>query len=692
MLPENIPTVTVTGRYLAPNGRPLTGSVTFRAPAVLTFPDSDVILGGPVVATLNAAGQLEVDGGPVVLPATDAPGMDPTGWSYTVTEQLAGVPSNRAYNILLPAEFPDVDLADLAPTDPTKPNYIPVEGPKGEQGETGAPGSRIYSGTDTPAAALGVDGDVYVRYETSVFLGVTSTTVSTWQKAAGAWAQLGGDVRGAAWYISTTSTPSASTKPGDLLLRTDTGDIWQRNAGGWGNTVGNIKGPKGDQGVAGVKGDQGAAGTPGAPGVVQSVNGKSQAAVVLTAADVNALPESGFVSGGNLRLDSATLDYRGLTFSTGNVPRWVYQVDNAAEAGADAGSNFELANWSDAGEWKSAVLFGERATGNLGIGTTGLIPGAKLTVAGPTAFKNTAAPTANPAGAAVMWAEGGAIKVRQSDGTVFTLGAGGGGGAVSSVNTKTGDVVLAAADVGAATAAHTHTAAQVGALATTARAAANGVASLDASTKIPIAQLPAAAGRNMWTPQALGFQAWSVDPAHVANPTGTPKAAVIQRLYMSGVNITESTQVNRVVIFARGWAGSAAVPAARFYVGIYNEAGTRVATSGLVSSVAEAGQLTGTAPGAVNNHIGAVPIALTATATLAPGRYWAAFLMSAGAATDFYYMHVQNESPSAPANFFMGTTFQRAWCLNSQTSLPATVNQAAGEVGLDPAIMALAMV
>ncbi|MCD9904713.1 hypothetical protein LUR56_40610 [Streptomyces sp. MT29] len=320
MLPENIPTVTVTGRYLAPNGRPLTGSVTFRAPAVLTFPDSDVILGGPVVATLNAAGQLEVDGGPVVLPATDAPGMDPTGWSYTVTEQLAGVPSNRAYNILLPAEFPDVDLADLAPTDPTKPNYIPVEGPKGDQGETGAAGSRIYSGTDTPAAALGVDGDLYVRYETSVFLGVTSTTVSTWQKTGGTWAQLGGDIRGAAWYVNTTSTPSSSTRPGDLLLRTDTGDIWQRNAGGWGNVVGNIKGPKGDQGAAGVKGDQGAAGTPGAPGVVQSVNGNSQAAVVLDAADVGAIPSTAAGAAGGVAPAQRDREGSGLT-APGHVRR-----------------------------------------------------------------------------------------------------------------------------------------------------------------------------------------------------------------------------------------------------------------------------------------------------------------------------------------------------------------------------------
>ncbi|MGW1770631.1 hypothetical protein [Streptomyces sp. NPDC002104] len=578
MLPDSIPTVTVTGTYLAPNGRPLTGTITFRAPAVLTFPLADVILGGPVTGVLNTAGQLEVDGAPVVLPATDAPGMEPTGWSYTVTEQLVGVPSNRSYNIVLPAEKPEVDLADIAPRDPSKPNYVGV---KGDPGPQGPPGSRIYNGTATPDPTLGVDGDIYVRYDAFTLLGVTSTTVSTWTRSAGTWTQRPGDIRGAAWYLNTGATPSTGTKPGDLLLRTDTGDLYQRSTSGWGSAVGNLRGPTGAAGANGATGSTGAA---GAPGVVQSVNGKSQAAVVLAAADVGAIPTT---------------------------------------AAGTAGGVAQL----DAG---------------------GKVPAAQLPATG---------------------------------------------GAVASVNGQTGAVVLAAADVGAATTSHTHTATAVGALATTARGAANGVASLDASSKVPIAQLPAAIGRNVWTPQALGFQAWSVDPAHVANPTTPPKAAVIQRLYMSGINITEATQVNTVAIFARGWAGSTAVPAARFYAGVYNDAGSRVATSGLVSTLPAAGQISGTAPGAANNHMGAVPVPLTAPITLQPGRYWAAFLVSAGAATDFYYVHCQNEAPSAPANFFLGATaFQRAWCLNSQTSLPATVNQTVGEVGLDPAIMALAMV
>lgn len=57
------------------------------------------------------------------------------------------------------------------------------------------------------------------------------------------------------------------------------------------------------------------------------------------------------------------------------------------------------------------------------------------------------------------------------------LPAGGGGGAVDSVNGHTGVVVLTAADVSA--------------LATTTRGAASGVASLDSSTLVPVAQIPA---------------------------------------------------------------------------------------------------------------------------------------------------------------------------------------------------------
>ncbi|MCY0959593.1 hypothetical protein [Streptomyces sp. H27-H5] len=509
-LPEGIPTVQLTGRFLTPDGRPLTGQVVLRAPSLVTFGAYDVILGGPVTAPLDSTGAFEV-----VLPATDAPGMNPSDWSYQVAEQLAGVAVNRVYQILLPAESPAVDLADIAPTDPSTPSYVAVRGDSAyevavEQGFAGTVAQWLAS----LVGAQGVKGNIG----------------STGPAGADAYA-----VAVAAGYSGTRAQWLAS-----------------------------LVGAKGSTGNTGATGTPGAAGTPGAPGVVQSVNGQSVAAVVLTAADVGAIP--------------------------------------ATAAGA--------------------------ANGVAQLGTDGKVPAAQL-------------PTSS------------------------------GGGAVSSVNTQTGDVVLAAADVGAATAGHTHTAAAVGALATTARAAANGVASLDASTRLPIAQVPTAVPKNVWTPQALGFQAWACDPYGVANPAA--KYLAPQRLYLTGVNITEPTTVTKAVMFARGYGG---VTTNRYMAGIYREDGTRVVASSAVA-LTMAGQETGTLPAMDANHIGAVPLSFTST-TLAPGRYWVAWLMTVGGTADFAFFHVQNEAPVAAANFFMTTTpFPRAWYVAAQSTLPTTVSPTA---------------
>ncbi|MFE9536221.1 phage tail protein [Streptomyces sp. NPDC006691] len=142
MLPSTIPTVTVTAHYLTPAGLPLSGTVTFSAPTLLTHTASDVILGGPIVAPLDADGRIST-----VLPATDSPGMNPVNWQYTVTEQLSGLPANRTYNIVLPASQPLIDLADLAPADPQAPQYVAVPGPPGPAGAAGPAG---------PAGAPGV--------------------------------------------------------------------------------------------------------------------------------------------------------------------------------------------------------------------------------------------------------------------------------------------------------------------------------------------------------------------------------------------------------------------------------------------------------------------------------------------------------------------------------------------------------
>ncbi|MER7485264.1 phage tail protein [Streptomyces sp. NPDC126497] len=152
MLPESIPTVRVTARYLAPDGTPLTGTVEFRPPALLTHSDTDVFVGGPTTAALDADGRLAV-----VLPATDAPGWNPVDWTYRVTEKVSGLPT-RNYRIALAAAHPAVDLADVRPADPSTPNYVAVPGPPGPQGELGPAGPpgpvRSVNGRTTPDITL----------------------------------------------------------------------------------------------------------------------------------------------------------------------------------------------------------------------------------------------------------------------------------------------------------------------------------------------------------------------------------------------------------------------------------------------------------------------------------------------------------------------------------------------------------
>ncbi|QNE74005.1 collagen-like protein [Streptomyces finlayi] len=679
-IPNEIPTVRVTGTYLGWDGRALKGTVTFTGPGLVTFPESDLFIAGPVVATLDELGRIVDSNGNVGirLPATDSPDMNPSAWTYTVKENLTGVTGARTYSMVLPKDTTNnvVDLADIAPADPSTPSYVAVpgpsayevavaqgyagteaewvaslEGPQGVQGIQGVRGSQVFTGSAAPTSALGADGDVYTQYTATTFLGVTSTTVAMWARSGGTWARVGGDVRGAAWYVNTTTTSSTDTKPGDMLLRTDTGDVWQRSTSGWGSTVGNLKGPKGDKGDAGPTGPAGADGT--GAGTVTAVNGVNPDAnglVTLAPGDVGALPASGYVSGGNLILNSPTGGYRGFSFRTADANRWVFQVDNVTEAGADLGSNFELANWGDDGTWKSAALYGERATGNLGIGTKGLVPGAKLSVQGGTALKDVGAPPATPTGAVIAYSEAGALKV-VTPSARFTV--------VEPVPLAT-------------------------------KGAVNGVASLGADGKVPAAQLPAAGSstpKNMWTPQALGFEAWSCDPYTVANPAA--KYLTPGRLYFVGLNITESTAVNRVVLYARGYGG---VSTNRYRAGIYRENGTKVVETGGIA-LTMAGQEAGSMPAMKTNHIGAVPVTITQT-TLTPGRYWVAFSLVTGGTADFAFFHVQNESPIATANFWMpGTPFARAWFTEGQTNaaLPTTVSQTAAGARADHDIPIVAL-
>ncbi|MFD7918919.1 phage tail protein [Streptomyces sp. NPDC059740] len=178
MLPESIPTVRVTAHYLALDGSPLAGQVVFQPPSLLTHSAADLFVGGPTAVPLDAEGRLEVE-----LPATDADGWNPAGWTYTVTERLAGTARPRTYQIALAAAVPQIDLADIAPADPGTPQYVSVPGPAGPAGEPGPQGP--------PGPVRSVNG----RSETDVVLtaGDLGAVATTDVSAPGGVAALGPD-------------------------------------------------------------------------------------------------------------------------------------------------------------------------------------------------------------------------------------------------------------------------------------------------------------------------------------------------------------------------------------------------------------------------------------------------------------------------------------------------------------------
>jgi hypothetical protein len=541
-----------------------------------------------------------------------------------------------------------------------------------------------------------------------------------------------------------------------------------------------------------------------------------------------------------MSIDKSAGNYRVFRWLTDGASRWEAQVDDVAEAGSAVGSDFRLSARNDDGSFNKTVIHARRSDGTITFGTTTHHGSAQVTSAGAVGLRDIAADPATATGGAFLYSKSGVAYVKQGDGTVFQLGAGGGGGAVSSVNGKTGVVALAASDVNALptdangtttgvvtakgfvvnsadinqnpivtdspsgqaarlqvmrvngvdkfsltatgaltlggaltsvgtsqvdnlrigasasfggasgsvlamanattvptttpsgavlyveggvlkvkqadgatvvvqnppaapvtsvntkTGAVSLTAADVSAIPTSQKAAASGVASLDSTTRLPIAQIPAAVAKNEWTPQSVGFQAWSVDPGTLATPT-TGRSITIGRTYLAGFNITEPTTVSELFVFAAGWAGSTAVPAARFWAGIYNESGSRVATSGTagLSNVGPAGQESGAPTVQASSHAGAVPFPLTGSVTLQPGRYWGAFQMSAGVSTDFYYFYAQNEAATNTSVFHnLSTAFIRNAYLNSitmgTTGMPTTITKANFQLNHDQMVMAIA--
>lgn len=121
-IPVNATLTTVTETYLGQDGTstgtPASGTVTFRPSNSIYINDSGNAIFPPstVVGTLDAGGTFTVE-----LLAADDTDLNPTGWTYDVTEHLTigstQIP-DRTYSIAVPTAGP-VRLSSIAPAPPS---------------------------------------------------------------------------------------------------------------------------------------------------------------------------------------------------------------------------------------------------------------------------------------------------------------------------------------------------------------------------------------------------------------------------------------------------------------------------------------------------------------------------------------------------------------------------------------------
>lgn len=147
-------------------------------------------------------------------------------------------------------------------------------------------------------------------------------------------------------------------------------------------------------------------------------------------------------NGQELRLSSPAGNVKPITFShdyEGAVAqrRWQLRATGEAESGSNAGTNFQLARYDDAGTLLDTPIVVSRQTGNVTL-TPGLVARRSAASVSSLTLNTTAlgggqgvigignadtVPAANPAGGGVLYVEAGALKYRGSAGTITTLGA-----------------------------------------------------------------------------------------------------------------------------------------------------------------------------------------------------------------------------------------------------------------------------
>ncbi|MFI9228974.1 hypothetical protein [Streptomyces rimosus] len=219
------------------------------------------------------------------------------------------------------------------------------------------------------------------------------------------------------------------------------------------------------------------------------------------------------------------------------------------------------------------------------------------------------------------------------------------------------DVLVDYASVGAAAATHTHTAAQVGAIASTARGAAGGVASLDSFGKVPATQLP-----DVWLPSDLGLKVWAFDPAVGSSSGVYPSSGSVR---ITSVVLHSSQTVSKIVWHVFGYAGGL-LPGSN--AGIFDASGRCLAQVGDMAGESKL-------PGVHNAGGATVAAPLTASVTLPPGIYYVAWWWRYTASPiDGPMLLVADSSAPGPPGKFGLNNIVRYGVISSAPAFPGTLN------------------
>jgi hypothetical protein len=177
-----------------PNGAWMQGKLIFTAPDLAVIGAQDVTLGGAVEVPL-------VDGEfSVQLVATDATGMNPTGWTYTVTAMLTNGPDWIQY-VTLPKAAASVKLADVLQPAPVAGTYTVLKDPR-------YIGDVLVSGTPTAGQVLTA----------------TSATTATWQTPSSG---SGSAIRTASVHVINDNLSGLPSAPSWAVVQTSGGTLLQ---------------------------------------------------------------------------------------------------------------------------------------------------------------------------------------------------------------------------------------------------------------------------------------------------------------------------------------------------------------------------------------------------------------------------------------------------------------------------------